>query len=55
MHHFEQKVEFYHHEQNWTNYLILGDLLPVMASLLQKESMAGQVQMLLLHSARLPR
>jgi adenine-specific DNA-methyltransferase len=24
---FEQKVDFYHHEQNWTNRLILGDSL----------------------------
>src|ERR1700730_11729914 len=25
---FNQKVDFYHHEQNWSNRLILGDSLP---------------------------
>src|SRR5262249_18374381 len=29
---FEDQVDFYHHEQNWTNRLILGDSLLVMTS-----------------------
>ncbi|MEI7989842.1 MAG: site-specific DNA-methyltransferase, partial [Chloroflexota bacterium] len=41
---FEQKVEFYQHEQNWTNRLILGDSLLVMASLAEKEGLRGKVQ-----------
>jgi len=38
-------VHFYQHEQDWSNRLIAGDSLLVMNSLLQKEGMAGQVQM----------
>jgi adenine-specific DNA-methyltransferase len=41
---FAQKVEFYHHEQNWSNRLILGDSLLVMTSLAQKEGLKGKVQ-----------
>src|SRR5687767_4588786 len=41
---FEQKVEFYQHEQNWSNRLILGDSLLVMTSLAEKESLKGKVQ-----------
>ncbi len=41
---FEQKVEFYRHEQNWTNRLILGDSLLVMTSLAEKEGLKGKVQ-----------
>ncbi|MCE5273252.1 site-specific DNA-methyltransferase [bacterium] len=41
---FEQKVEFYQHEQNWTNRLILGDSLLVMTSLAEKEGLKGKVQ-----------
>ena len=41
---FDQKVEFYHHEQNWTNRLILGDSLLVMTSLAEKEGVKGKVQ-----------
>ena len=43
-HDFEQKVDFYHHEQNWTNRLILGDSLLVMTSLAEKEGLKGNVQ-----------
>jgi adenine-specific DNA-methyltransferase len=39
-------VDFYKHEKGWSNRLIAGDSLLVMNSLLQKESMAGQVQMI---------
>ncbi|MBO8129582.1 MAG: site-specific DNA-methyltransferase, partial [Peptococcaceae bacterium] len=38
-------VDFYKHDQNWTNRLIAGDSLLVMNSLLEKEGMAGKVQM----------
>ncbi|MGI9066681.1 MAG: DNA methyltransferase, partial [Pyrinomonadaceae bacterium] len=41
---FQQKVDFYHHEQNWTNRLILGDSLLVMTSLAEKERLKGRVQ-----------
>ena len=41
---FEQKIDFYHHEQNWTNRLILGDSLLVMNSLSEKEGLRGKVQ-----------
>jgi adenine-specific DNA-methyltransferase len=41
---FAQKVEFYRHEQNWSNRLILGDSLLVMTSLTEKERLKGKVQ-----------
>jgi len=41
-----QQIEFYQHEVNWANRLILGDSLLVMNSLLVKEGMAGKVQMI---------
>lgn len=41
---FDQKVEFYQHEQNWSNRLILGDSLLVMTSLAEKEGLKGKVQ-----------
>jgi len=43
-HDFEQKIDFYHHEQNWSNRLILGDSLLVMTSLAEKEGLKGKVQ-----------
>jgi adenine-specific DNA-methyltransferase len=39
-------VDFYRHEMGWENRLILGDSLVVMASLLEKERLGGQVQMI---------
>ncbi|WP_334134324.1 DNA methyltransferase, partial [Tepidimonas sp.] len=39
-------IDFYRHEKGWANRLIAGDSLLVMNSLLQKESMAGKVQMI---------
>jgi adenine-specific DNA-methyltransferase len=39
-------VEFYQHKHGWTNRLIAGDSLLVMNSLLEKEGMAGKVQMI---------
>ena len=38
-------IEFYRHRHNWTNRLLAGDSLLVMNSLLEKEGMAGKVQM----------
>jgi len=43
---FEELVDFYHHEQNWTNRMILGDSLLVMTSLAEKEALKGKVQMI---------
>lgn len=41
-------IDFYRHERGWANRLVAGDSLLVMNSLLQKEGMAGQVQMIFL-------
>ena len=46
---FEQKIDFYQHEQNWTNRLILGDSLLVMNSLSEKEGLRGKI----LHGLRI--
>jgi len=43
---FEEMVEFYQHEQNWSNRMILGDSLLVMTSLSEKEGLKGRVQMI---------
>jgi adenine-specific DNA-methyltransferase len=43
---FEQRVDFYQHSQRWTNRMILGDSLLVMASLAEKEGLKGKVQMM---------
>lgn len=43
---FNQKIEFYEHEQNWHNRFILGDSLAVMNSLAEKEQLKGAVQMI---------
>lgn len=40
----EAKTEFYQHDQNWSNRMILGDSLQVMASLAEREGLRGQVQ-----------
>ena len=54
-HYFETKennppireaIEFYKHAQGWSNRLIAGDSLLVMNSLLEKEGMAGKIQMI---------
>ncbi len=41
-----EAVEFYHHKHGWSNRLIAGDSLLVMNSLLEKEGLAGKVQMI---------
>src|SRR4051812_44854977 len=38
------KTEFYQHDQNWSNRMILGDSLQVMASLADREGLRGKVQ-----------
>ena len=38
------KTEFYQHDHNWTNRMILGDSLQVMASLAEREGLRGKVQ-----------
>ncbi len=43
---FDKRVDFYKHDQHWSNRMILGDSLLVMASLAEKESLKGQVQMI---------
>ena len=43
---FQELVEFYRHEQNWANRMILGDSLLVMTSLAEKEGLKGKVQMI---------
>ena len=40
----EQRAEFYQHDQHWSNRMILGDSLQVMASLSERESLKGKVQ-----------
>jgi len=40
----DAKTEFYQHDGNWTNRMILGDSLQVMASLTEREGLRGQVQ-----------
>jgi adenine-specific DNA-methyltransferase len=37
-------TEFYQHDANWTNRMILGDSLQVMASLAEREGLRGKVQ-----------
>src|SRR5947208_2976110 len=40
----EARTEFYQHDASWTNRMILGDSLQVMASLAEREGLRGQVQ-----------
>jgi adenine-specific DNA-methyltransferase len=41
-------VEFYQHQANWSNRMILGDSLQVMGSLAEREGLRGKVQMIYL-------
>ncbi len=43
---YHEAVQFYKHEIGWTNRLILGDSLQVMASLARREDLSGKVQMI---------
>jgi len=47
-HDYHQAVQFYRHDIDWANRLILGDSLQVMASLSKREALAGKVQMIYL-------
>ncbi|MBB4641490.1 site-specific DNA-methyltransferase [Rhizorhapis suberifaciens] len=38
------RTEFYQHDQHWSNRMILGDSLQVMASLAEREALKGKVQ-----------
>jgi adenine-specific DNA-methyltransferase len=40
------QVDFYKHDANWSNRMILGDSLQVMASLAEREKLRGKVQMI---------
>ncbi|WP_066114427.1 MULTISPECIES: site-specific DNA-methyltransferase [Sphingomonadales] len=40
----DQRAEFYQHDQHWSNRMILGDSLQVMASLAERENLRGKVQ-----------
>lgn len=43
---YHQAVQFYQHDIDWMNRLILGDSLQVMSSLAHREDLAGKVQMI---------
>ena len=40
----DARTEFYQHDANWSNRMILGDSLHVMASLAEREGLRGKVQ-----------
>ena len=40
----DARTEFYQHDANWSNRMILGDSLQVMASLAEREGLRGKVQ-----------
>ncbi|PZU46937.1 MAG: site-specific DNA-methyltransferase [Microbacterium sp.] len=40
------QIEFYKHDANWSNRMILGDSLQVMGSLAEREGLRGKVQMI---------
>ena len=43
---YHEAVQFYKHDIDWTNRMILGDSAQVMASLAHREDLAGKVQMI---------
>ena len=45
---FDDLVDFYRHEQSWTNRLVLGDSLLVMTSLAEREGLKDKIQMIYL-------
>ena len=45
-HDYAKAVQFYQHDVDWANRMILGDSLQVMASLARREDLAGKVQMI---------
>jgi adenine-specific DNA-methyltransferase len=42
---YREAIQFYQYEVDWSNRMILGDSLQVMASLARREDLAGKVQM----------
>lgn len=47
-HDYARAVQFYQHDVDWANRMVLGDSLQVMASLARREDLAGRVQMIYL-------
>ncbi|AWO87812.1 MULTISPECIES: site-specific DNA-methyltransferase [Bradyrhizobium] len=45
---YARAVQFYKHDVDWANRMVLGDSLQVMASLARREDLAGRVQMIYL-------
>ena len=45
---YAKAVQFYRHDVDWANRMILGDSLQVMASLARRENLAGKVRMIYL-------
>jgi DNA methylase len=43
---YQKAVQFYQYDVDWTNRMILGDSLQVIASLARRETLAGKVQMI---------
>ncbi|HXE53226.1 MAG TPA: site-specific DNA-methyltransferase, partial [Tepidisphaeraceae bacterium] len=43
---YHEAVQFYKHDIDWANRLILGDSLSVMSSLAKREDLSGKVQMI---------
>jgi len=43
---YKQAIQFYKHDVDWANRLILGDSVQVMSSLARRENLAGKVQMI---------
>jgi adenine-specific DNA-methyltransferase len=43
---YHEAVQFYQHDMDWANRMILGDALQIMASLAHREGLAGKVQMI---------
>ena len=39
-----ERTDFYRHDQNWSNRMILGDSIQVMSSLAEREGLRGKVQ-----------
>ena len=48
---YHEAVQFYQHDVDWSNRLILGDSLTVMSSLAHREDLAGKVQMIYIDPA----
>jgi adenine-specific DNA-methyltransferase len=49
---FDQRIDFYRHDANWSNRMILGNSLLVMTSLAEKEGLKGKVQTIYMDPAQ---